>query len=179
LSRAIKKYIIIIFVVNIFVKTLLFFELVGVLNTDSLSERMVGSFSYLTLSIFFLVILYIVNNFNRIYIINKLAIFILPVLFYWMYGLNHVYIVNKLSENFNFESFKTDVIQSYVKTSIVKSDITSYINKRYSNENELYWLSYVEGVYYIDIDKIKGMNFEDLNIDNEFLVFIYLYIKST
>ena len=66
-----------------------------------------------------------------------------------------------------------------MKTSIVKSDITSYINKRYANENELYWLSSVNGVYYIDVGKIKRMNFEDLDIDNEFLVFLYLYIKST
>ena len=179
LSKPIKKYIVMIFIVNIFLEALLFFELTGILNSDSISQRMAGSFSYLVISMFTLVILYIVNNFNKMYKNNKLTILILPAFLLWAYGLNHVYIINKLSGNSNIESYKEKLNQSYMKTSIVKSDITSYINKRYANENELYWLSSVNGVYYIDVGKIKRMNFEDLDIDNEFLVFLYLYIKST
>ena len=80
----------------------------------------------------------------------------------------------------NIESYKKKLSQSYMKTSIVKSDITSYIiDQNNAKENQLHWLSSVNGVYYIDVDKIKRMNFEDLDIDNEFLVFLYLYIKST
>ena len=126
------------------------------------------------------VILYIVNNFNKMYKNNKLTILILPAFLLWAYGLNHVYIINKLSGNSNIESYKKKLSQSYMKTSIVKSDITSYIiDQNNAKENQLHWLSSVNGVYYIDVDKIKRMNFEDLDIDNEFLVFLYLYIKST
>jgi hypothetical protein len=31
--------------------------------------------------------------------------------------------------------------------------------------------------YYIDIDKIKKMTISDLDIDNEFLVFLYFYVN--
>ena len=180
LSKPIKKYIIMIFIVNIFLEALLFFELTGILNSDSISQRMAGSFSYLVISMFTLVILYIVNNFNKMYKNNKLTILILPAFLLWANGLNHVYIINKLSENSNIESYKKKLSQSYMKTSIVKSDITSYIiDQNNAKENQLHWLSSVNGVYYIDVDKIKRMNFEDLDIDNEFLVFLYLYIKST
>lgn len=184
LSKPIKKYIIIIFVINIFLEMLLFFELVGVLNSDSILQRMRGSFSYLNISMVVIVIIYILNNFKKIFLANKLSILILPALFYWTIEFNHVYMINKLSGKYLYEpvsyaSYKNELSKLNMKVSKVNTDISSYINKRYANEDELYWLSNIDGIYYIDVNKISSINFEDLDIDNEFLVFLYLYIKST
>ena len=184
LNKPIKKYIIIIFVINIFLETILLFELVGALNSDSLLQRMRGSFAYLNISMVVIVIIHIIGNFKRIYLNNKLSILILPALLLWVNEFNTAYMSEELTKytprlyKSHIESTPSHLSKMYKKATIVNTDMSSYINKNHANESELYWLSNIDGIYYIDVDKISRLNFEDLDIDNEFLVFLYLYIKS-
>ena len=185
ISKSIKKYVIIIFVINIFLETILLFELLGIFqNSEDFLQRMQGSFSYLSISMLIIVIIHTVINFKRIYLNNKLSILILPALFLWVIEFNHSYMFKMLKKNIplaykNYTEPSPSILgKQYMKTSIVNTDVSSFINKYYANKGELYWLSIIDGIYYVDVDKIARLNFEDLDIDNEFLVLLYLYIKS-
>ena len=126
---------------------------------------------------FIFLFIYIIKNLQIHYIKNTLLLIVF--VFFSSYNLNFSLANDQLKKS-NFSEYKKEFNKSVKKTYEVKSDITLYIeHQQYANIDNLYWLTPSNNNYYIDIDKIKKMTISDLDIDNEFLVFLYLYVNSS
>jgi len=73
---------------------------------------------------------------------------------------------------------KTEIDNSIVKLKKVEQDVQLLINENYGNDDNLYWLSRNNNQYKLDVDKINQLRMVDIDVDNEFLVFVKLYLME-
>jgi len=174
INKPIIKYIVLILVISGLIETLSIFHQIGVLASDNISQRMMGSFSYVHVSMFMVLLTYIIKSIKVNY--QKKQLVVLAFVFFWILNLNFGYVQNKLSSKFNFITYSKKFNNSVEKTYKIKSDITLFLDKRSTHSDNPLWLTPDNNS--IDLDKIKKMEISDLNVDNEFLVFLYIYVNS-
>jgi len=159
-SLELKKYSIVFFIMTLSVYAITTLEISEIIAQGRVSERIFGSFAYIYVSILFYLFVMIGIEIRLFSIRNKIiSVLCLVIFVVWTYA-------------------KTEIDNSIVKLKKVEQDVQLMINENYGNDDNLYWLSRNNNQYKLDVDKINQLRMVDIDVDNEFLVFVKLYLME-
>ena len=83
-----------------------------------------------------------------------------------------------LNSVFSYQFASTQIsriFDSHNRFEMAKRDIEIYINNNYQIDGNRHWLSKENNILKLDIQKIKKLEVSQIDVNNEFLTFLYLY----
>ena len=176
-----KRATIILFSFHIFLLLLHLLSTLGVLyhNTpgSNISDRMNGSFMY----IIFTYTLFVLGAEIYFDLASKdkysyLIAFVLVIFLFVNINIMNVFISLKSVLSYQFASTQISrIFDSHNRFEMAKRDIEIYINNNYQIDGNRHWLSKENNILKLDIQKIKKLEVSQIDVNNEFLTFLYLY----
>ena len=166
-----KKLTILIVLLGSFIKILTYLETSDIIIADQISNRMMGSFSYIfiamTIFLILLILHKVIKNFPGMYNSKlqqnyKSFIFIL-FLFTFLKNIDYGYIKKRAFKDF---SYKVTINNFKINSLKMRKEVEKDIDMHYDSNS------------IIDLSNIKLSEISDLNIDAEFEVLLFLYVNA-
>lgn len=175
-----KRATIILLTFHIFLLFLFLLSTVGVLNNSlsgNISDRMNGSFMYVV----FTYTIFVMGSEIRHSIASKkkyVSLSLLTVVMFLFINTNITYVYSGIKRVVSYQFISTQinrVFDSHSRFQIAQNDIQLYIKKNYKIDKNQHWLTEKNNNLSLDIQKIKQLNIAQIDVNNEFLTFLYLY----
>ena len=178
-SFELKRYAIVFLSIHILVFSIVVLESNNLMNPGRVSERVFGSFSDIYISLLiYLVIMFFYESLSFVKF-NKSAVIAFTLLLIIGMNIDFSYIKkHQPSTGKVWLSSQKRINQSLLKINKIDNDVQMLIDEHYSNDKNLSWLRVSDNKYILDRSKIEKLSLHDVDINNEFLVFLKLYLLS-